>query len=517
MHLDTNQMFRHFSVEAPVANNELDNRMRQMKVAERHLQNVKDAIGHLRAHQERVSELSETQKLVQWKRVAGWLPNVGRGALSMVLHSTPLKQVDQDPAQISVLKSRFFDVAMPENVQPSNQMYSGRCWMFAGLNILRRSLIRANKLKPDFELSQSYLFFWHYFEQYNYMLNLFFYESLPAIEAADMLEKPLHDGGNWITFRRLVCKYGIVPKNLYRESWPTSHSSEMNAVLSNLLRKDVRDCVAKTEPDFREFRDTRLKAVFQILCSFMGAPPMSSIECVFENVQHKLLKCVQTPRLFFDSLNKSFDIEQHIQLVHDMRNVNGWHTTQHQGLRGTPNVIFNVHDDGKMDLWFNCILESIRCGRAVWFACNMSEDVSAKLQGMADKLYDPEKFLNSPSVDPTSDEYNSLEMSKVDRITWGRAKCNHAMLIVGVETKEIEKVDEETKKITKVVECQSFNIENSWGATGPGKGFYKMTAAWFRKHVFTVVIHRAILEKVGMVIPKREEKLPEYPFWDFFG
>ena len=485
---------------------ELTKKEDQMKFAEKKLQTAKDDMDHFNQHQTRVATLTTEQKLIPWENVKQMMPKITSTAISMVLHSTPLKQVDRDPEKESILKSRYFDVTMPENVIPTNQMYSGRCWMFAGLNIFRRELIRSNKLQPNFELSQSYLFFWHYFEQYNDMLNLFYYEKIEPFEKAELLESPLHDGGNWITFRRLVCKYGIVPKSLYRESWPTSHSSEMNIVLSNLLRKDVRDCTRfKKEADFLSFREIRLEAVLEILCSFMGAPPMSKMEYVFENIQHKLVKCIQTPRSFFKSLDAAFDINLHIQLIHDMRkDSNKWYTTQHQSLQGTRNVIFNLHDTaGKMETWFKAVLESIRCKIPVWFACNMNEDVSSTLQGMADELYDAEKFINSSNSNQSSDSYNSLEMSKIDRMNWGRARCNHAMLIVGVETKNGK--------------CQSFQIENSWGATGPGKGFYKMTAAWFRKHVFTIVIHRAILAKVGLDIPPRINEMEEYLFWDFFG
>ena len=41
----------------------------------------------------------------------------------------------------------------------TNQKRSGRCWMFAGLNVLRKILIDALKVK-DFECSQAYLQFY---------------------------------------------------------------------------------------------------------------------------------------------------------------------------------------------------------------------------------------------------------------------------------------------------------------------------------------------------------------------
>ena len=88
-------------------------------------------------------------------------------------------------------------------------------------------------------------------------------------------------------------------------------------------------------------------------------------------------------------------------------------------------------------------------------------------------------------------------------MNWGRAQCNHAMLIVGVEF--------------EAGEAKAFEIENSWGATGPGKGFYKMTADWFQEHAYTVVIHRDVLLKADIAVTERPENIVEYPYYDIFG
>lgn len=41
----------------------------------------------------------------------------------------------------------------------TNQQSSGRCWLFAALNVIRRQVASKHNLS-DFELSQNYLFFW---------------------------------------------------------------------------------------------------------------------------------------------------------------------------------------------------------------------------------------------------------------------------------------------------------------------------------------------------------------------
>ena len=64
----------------------------------------------------------------------------------------------------------------------TNQARSGRCWMFAGLNVCRVDTRKLLNLK-DFEFSQNYLMFWDKLERANYVFEA-------VIETAD---KPLDD------------------------------------------------------------------------------------------------------------------------------------------------------------------------------------------------------------------------------------------------------------------------------------------------------------------------------------
>src|SRR6202046_2021819 len=51
----------------------------------------------------------------------------------------------------------------------ANQEKSGRCWLFAGLNLLRVGVMRETGLK-DFKFSQNYAMFWDKLERANYFL-----------------------------------------------------------------------------------------------------------------------------------------------------------------------------------------------------------------------------------------------------------------------------------------------------------------------------------------------------------
>ncbi|MER3461705.1 MAG: aminopeptidase, partial [Armatimonadota bacterium] len=80
----------------------------------------------------------------------------------------PALQVALNREAVTKISHTFSHVA--KTGEATNQMRSGRCWLFAGLNTMRAQLIENLKLKPDFELSQAYLMFWDKLEKSNYFL-----------------------------------------------------------------------------------------------------------------------------------------------------------------------------------------------------------------------------------------------------------------------------------------------------------------------------------------------------------
>lgn len=87
-----------------------------------------------------------------------WDDNKNRLALNAV--------VGNDPTNVLVNRSEaikanhVFNVKIDVEGKITNQRSSGRCWLFAGTNVLRLAVIEKFKLDDDFELSQSYLFFY---------------------------------------------------------------------------------------------------------------------------------------------------------------------------------------------------------------------------------------------------------------------------------------------------------------------------------------------------------------------
>ena len=102
----------------------------------------------------------------------------------------------------------------------TNQEQSGRCWLFAGLNLLRVGVMRECGLK-EFEFSQNYVMFWDKLERANYFLEAIIETASRDLDdrtVAYLLESAASDGGQWNMFAALVAKHGLVPKGYMPET-----------------------------------------------------------------------------------------------------------------------------------------------------------------------------------------------------------------------------------------------------------------------------------------------------------
>src|ERR1700742_5244933 len=124
----------------------------------------------------------------------------------------------------------------------TNQERSGRCWLFAGLNLLRVGVIRKTGLK-DFEFSQNYTMFWDKLERANYLLEAIIETAQRDIDdrtVAFLLDTAASDGGQWNMFAALVAKHGLVPKSQMPETQSSSNTGRMNSILRYQLRQSAR-------------------------------------------------------------------------------------------------------------------------------------------------------------------------------------------------------------------------------------------------------------------------------------
>ena len=89
---------------------------------------------------------------------------------NFTLHSNLLSSVTNARSTAHVPSVLTKEITPP--VTCTNQKGSGRCWIFAALNMVRRNVMREKKLKDSFEFSQSHVFFYDKLERMNYNLKL---------------------------------------------------------------------------------------------------------------------------------------------------------------------------------------------------------------------------------------------------------------------------------------------------------------------------------------------------------
>lgn len=98
----------------------------------------------------------------------------------------------------------------------------------------------AAKLKiPSFQFSQTYLFFYDKLEKSNWFLDNVIDtadEELDSRLVQELLKEPVNDGGQFDMIINLVEKYGLVPLDVFPDSWNSENSRNMCYLITEKLR-----------------------------------------------------------------------------------------------------------------------------------------------------------------------------------------------------------------------------------------------------------------------------------------
>jgi bleomycin hydrolase len=357
----------------------------------------------------------------------------------------------------------------------TNQKQTGRCWMFAGLNLLRFSARQMLGVK-EFEFSQNYLMFWDKLERANY-----FFEAI--IESADrevddravafLLDQPLSDGGQWNMFISLVKKHGLVPKALMPETESSSNSRRMNGVLRAKLRegaRELRDLQARgaTSSTLRSVKADYLETVNRILNIHLGTPPQRFL-WQWRKSDGEFERSGELTPLEFASRFVELPLDDYVCIVHDPRPANAYgrtYTVQYLGnvVGGRRVTYLNV----PMDVMKNVARRVLEGGEPVWFGCDVGKQMRRDLGIMDRDLYELGAVYGT-----------EFEMDKAARLEYGETRMTHAMLFTGVDV-----VDGATRR---------WRVENSWGADPGQKGYFTMNDSWFDEYMFEIAARRSYL------------------------
>lgn len=359
----------------------------------------------------------------------------------------------------------------------TNQQQSGRCWMFAGLNVIRTSLIEKLNVK-NIELSQAYLQFYDKLEKANFFLER-------VIELAEepydsrlnvfLIDSSFMDGGHFAMFVNLVKKYGVIPSQFMPDSQPSHDTRELNTTLTQILTDDMaflRNEVAKkaTAEKLSSYKKKMLKEVYQVLAISLGEPPK---DFTYEyqdkkDVFHRLNKL--TPKDFYDQYI-GINLDDYISLCDapligfkPMTNYTCKYVNNMIG--GEPVVFFNVP---LKDLK-NSVIASLKNKEPVWFSADVLSQSLRK-----------EGYLVSGILKKDELFHISIKDDKKTRLSYRSSFCNHAMVFTGVNLKGNTP--------------DRFKVENSWGKDNGTEGYFVMSNQWFNDYVYQVLVNKKYIKK----------------------
>ena len=354
----------------------------------------------------------------------------------------------------------------------TNQKHSGRCWLFAALNVMRFHVMKNLDLET-FELSQNYQMFYDKLEKANYFLNsiaLTADEDVSSRIVSHLLSSPEGDGGQWDMYCALADKYGCVPKSVMPETFHSSETRQLVQILTWKLRgfaKELRDAV-RAGQDTQDMRRRMLSEVYRILALCLGEPP-KSFDFEWRDRSKEYHRDANiTPTEFFAKYVR-VPLSEYVSVINAPTQDKPYRrmfTVDHLGnvIGGREVRYLNLPADEQKAL----AVAQLRDGEPVWFGCDVGKYSLRDYGIMGMHTYEYEDLLG---VDFTLD--------KAGRLDYGQSLMTHAMVFLGVNI-----VDGKPNR---------WKVENSWGEDAGQKGYYIMTDEWFDQYNYQVVVNRKYL------------------------
>jgi bleomycin hydrolase len=441
---------------------------------------------------------------------------VGDPALRLATNAVTATEVDKvtlNHAAVTALNPTT--EAKLDTLGVTDQKQSGRCWMFAGLNVFRHRI--AEKLNvADFEFSEAYLQFYDKLEKSNHVLRSLDALFRSGVTDADdrtvqsLLAAPAHDGGQWNYLVNLISRYGVVPKYVMPETYASDRTPQLDKRLSTVLRRGavaLRSAAASGQ-DTAPLLDAALADAHRVIATHLGLPPTEFVWQYRDKDGDFHRVGTRTPQEFAaevltDELTGGLD--NYVSVVNDPREENpygrAYAVRYETNVWDTPD--FSYVNAGIAELK-RLAKASIDAGDPVWFACDVNRQFASSLGVWDAHLYERDALYGTDTATTKAEQMRTRE-----------SMLTHGMVLTGY--------DEESAATT------TWRVENSWGtkshgehtdlgAAGAMKGYGTMADSWFDDNVFQVVVHRKYLsddrgELPGLADLDRGE-ITVLPIWD---
>ncbi|MCR4672098.1 MAG: C1 family peptidase [Lachnospiraceae bacterium] len=364
------------------------------------------------------------------------------------------------------------------------QQKSGRCWLFAALNMLREVAADNLGLK-DFQLSQNYLSFYDKLEKSNNFLEMVIENAGEPLDSRMMhyINFGIGDGGYWDMAADLVKKYGVVPQYIMPESYQSNHTEKFRKLQNSILRRDaaeLRKLIAEGRDPYPR-KDEMMAEIYKALCIVFGEPVTEfTYEYRDEEGDFHTIRGI-TPQEFYEKYI-GLDLDNYIGVANSptaKTPLGDYYEFHYMGSMADSNVhVINVTMDELQAL----VLKQLKDCEPVWFGCDAGAFGDRKMG-----IWDPDSFDYEGLIGGAK-----ITMDKGEGLEYMESNATHAMLLIGVNFDEKGEPDR-------------WKIENSWGKEAGKDGYFVCSQKYFRNYVYEAIINKKHLS------PAQKELLSKEP------
>ena len=409
-------------------------------------------------------------------------------AIRNALSSNSIAALSVNAEALAMIDTHFSDRVKTKGI--TNQLSSGRCWLFTGLNVLRARMIEKYDL-PSMEFSQNYNSFYDLLEKSNLFLQAIVdTRDLPLEDRKVewLMKNPIGDGGQFTGVSNLIMKYGVVPKEAMPETYQSNNTSGMLNILRQKLREYALELRELKPAQTAARKEAMLSEIYRILAECVGVPPTSFEWTRYDKQGNVVSKKTYPPKSFYEEYIGE-DLEgNYIMVMNDPSREYG----------KVYEIEYDRHVyDGENWVYLNLPIErikemaiaSIKDNTAMYFSCDVGK-FSNRSTGVLDiNAYDYESLFRT-----------TLPMDKKQRIQTYSSLSSHAMTLIAVD------IDPATGKTKK------WMVENSGGPSAGYQGNMIMTDEWFNEYMFRLVVEKKYVP--ADIMRMLDQKPIMLPSWD---
>ena len=397
-------------------------------------------------------------------------------------------------SEVLVEDQNVFNIELPDSKR-LDQKNSGRCWAFAGINMIKHDIAKNLNIKPeDIDLSVNYLVFYDKLEKSNTI-----YENIISLEKYDFdtINKlkiiNLEEGGYFEYFRELIKKYGVIPSSYMPENATSEDSRSLMIVYNEKIKRDIYTLLEakkqnKSVKEMQTMTEKMIEENYIILSKMLGSPPL---EILFEykDKDNKVVSKKLTPQEFYNrycTLNLDDFIPIASMKMYNKEYYKKYYSKYKDNILGKGVLEFiNLPLNEFKELAIAQLKDNI----PIWFGAEVK------------KMRNQEKGILDTNSYNYEDVFNFKMLNQEENLNLNAITLAHAMSLVGVHLIDNKPV--------------RWKVENSWGDKD-NKGYFIMNDNYFDEFVMEIVIKKDYLTEKQLKLLDQEpiELGLEDPFYE---